>query len=390
MANCRDFTYIIAFTDNGRALIQLEQNALKQDFVDIALVGKTRLAYGEVFNENILHILEHFASSSATPTPNTSNTVPFVLENPTFGQAWYNKQLDAVFAYTTDGVWKGISGCTKTIGNSGTILHGEYIPLPLGISDYSKCQIIVTPFWFNGSDVIDSFNVSVDADGLVTATYVIAGTEYFGHANYMILSIEGAPGGLTDFCVIPLPSPTPTPTITNSPSSTPAPGSSAPATATPTPTPTITNSPSSTPAPGSSAPATATPVPTPTRTPTREPSNTPVPLSPGASQPVTPTPDPTSTPASTPPVTQTPQASQPSTPPATPPETPAVTPTPSPEIIMGAWGLISTTCQEVLEVEDLPQVPCTSENAGQILVIDTTEGVGDNVNCSNTFECIVT
>lgn len=221
MANCRDFTYIIAFTDNARQLIQLQQNALNLEIVDIALVGKTRLAYGEIFNENLLHLLEHFASPSDVETPDTSTVNVPLLEHPTLGQLWFNKRTGSVNAFVGNQQWwKPIISTVASSGSSGTILDGEYLPLPNNISDISECQIFVSPFYLTNVGSISTYNVSVDANGLVTAKYTVDGIEYSGSANYIIFGISGLTSGLRNFCGQPTttpptsPQPTPTPTPT--------------------------------------------------------------------------------------------------------------------------------------------------------------------------------
>ena len=64
MINCSDNTYYIYYTDasSGAIAIPIAKSSLIQD-IDVTLVGKTRLEYGEVFNENMLHLLEHLLPS---------------------------------------------------------------------------------------------------------------------------------------------------------------------------------------------------------------------------------------------------------------------------------------------------------------------------------------
>ena len=229
MANCRDFTYIIAFTDNAKALIQLQQTVLDQDTVDIALVGKTRLAYGEIFNENILHLMEHFASNSSSNSPDINSVTYPIFRNPTFGQIWFNKTNSITYVYGADQQWRPIVQKSSTVGNSGTVLDGETIPLPVTATNISDCQILVSPFFFSNIGIISTYDVRVDSNGLVTAKYTVNGTEYSGSANYIILYSPIIPGGLRNFCGEPEPSTTPsqTPVSTTTPTPTP--------TATPTP-----------------------------------------------------------------------------------------------------------------------------------------------------------
>lgn len=61
MANCSDNSYVIYYTNLDQGTIQIQKSALITDELDIALIGKTRLEYGEIFNENLLHVLEHLS-----------------------------------------------------------------------------------------------------------------------------------------------------------------------------------------------------------------------------------------------------------------------------------------------------------------------------------------
>jgi hypothetical protein len=48
---------------NGTKLVDIQDGTLDTT-LDIKLVGKNYAGYGEVQNENFLHLLEHFANSS--------------------------------------------------------------------------------------------------------------------------------------------------------------------------------------------------------------------------------------------------------------------------------------------------------------------------------------
>ena len=99
MINCSDNTYYIYYTDasTGAIAIPIAKSSLDQTTIDIALVGKTRLEYGGIFNENLLHLLESFASESADRlTPDQTKTYLQLLDNPVVGQFWYNKTHESL------------------------------------------------------------------------------------------------------------------------------------------------------------------------------------------------------------------------------------------------------------------------------------------------------
>lgn len=69
--------YTIDFTDNtDKPSFQIQPGQIDDTTTMLSLPGKGRVDYGELYNENLVHILENFAS----PTKPT---------NPTKGQLWY-------------------------------------------------------------------------------------------------------------------------------------------------------------------------------------------------------------------------------------------------------------------------------------------------------------
>lgn len=79
----------------------------------LALTGKGYVNWGERLQENLLHLLENFASGGTPPA------------NPTDGQTWYNDVTKKLSVYHT-GAWHVIAsqGTTASLG-------GEYYPVAL-------------------------------------------------------------------------------------------------------------------------------------------------------------------------------------------------------------------------------------------------------------------
>ena len=68
---------------NGTFLVNVDDGSIETNSTDLRFVGKNYAGYGEVQNENFLHLLENFANT--TPPPKVIN-----------GQIWYdtaNKKL---------------------------------------------------------------------------------------------------------------------------------------------------------------------------------------------------------------------------------------------------------------------------------------------------------
>lgn len=199
MANCSDNSYFLKHTDSNKEQIAVPKTALITDVFDIALVGKTRLEYGEIFNENVLHLLENFACPSVddadnSNVPDTSVAFGTLLQNPTEGQMWYNSLTNIPHFY--DGTqWIPLLRQDHVAGNYGVIAHGSTLPQPTNSDgytfDFDECSWIVTPFYY--SDSITFMRCYTDDAGVVTMQYEIdnSGTLTDGLANYQIIGIKG-------------------------------------------------------------------------------------------------------------------------------------------------------------------------------------------------------
>lgn len=326
--NCSQNLYTINFTDPSKDAIYVSKGELITDKADIAFVGKTKRDYGEIFNENVLHILENFAcpEDAGTPgTPDLASAFGALLEHPLEGQVWYN--IDQKRPYRYDGTqWAPMGTGCDIAGNYGVIAHGEALPQPVCpvtgyVFQYDECTWVVSPF--NYPDSINFMRCSTTDDGVVIMEYRPVGAAIVqGLVNYQIVGIRNNEniGVIGPVPSLPEVSPTPTQAVTATPLPTPTPtvtpANSQPIT--PTVTLTVTRTPditpTETPAPGVTITPTDTPAVTPTYTPTGTPAGTPNPT-----QTNTPTVTATQTPSGTPAVTAT----------ITPTITPTVTPTPS-------------------------------------------------------------
>jgi hypothetical protein len=283
--------YVISYTDVVKGTISIPKEALIADRLDVTLIGKSRLEYGELFDDNVLHLMENFASYqdpspaiSGTIQPDLSQATAPMLQNPTEGQFWYNKGKNngiagvdtthrGLYCLDSSNKWNPIKLRGDIAGNSGIIAHGQQIPLPDGINSYAECSWFVSPQYVDGqSNYIACY---ADGNANVTALYrpITSPVPQYGLANYIIIGnksssthyepVVSVTPTLTPAIVLSL-----TPTITPSATPTPAPAAS------PTPTPTV--APSSTPA--ATATRTITPTVTRTITPTVTPSPTPSPI----------------------------------------------------------------------------------------------------------------
>lgn len=292
MADCLNNLYTINFTNSSKTPISVAKGELVTDKADVAFVGKTKREYGEIFNENVLHLLENFAcpeDGSNPGNPDLSVAFGALLENPVQGQIWYNTTDQRPYQY--DGTqWLAMGITCDVAGNYGVIASGEYLPLPVCpltgyVFTYEECSWIVSPY--NYPSEIDFMKCVTDENGLVTVEYrPTGGGLTTGFANYQIIGIKdnmnlgtllpepSSPAGVTPTPTsTPVPSLDPTQTPTSTPGPTPTPTATSGATPTATPTQPPAPSQSNTPTPTVSLSNTPTPTAQPTPTPTPTPSD---------------------------------------------------------------------------------------------------------------------
>lgn len=275
MSSNPSLRYQVYYTKEDKTPIIVPRSSVVTTSGDIVYIGKNRLEYGEVFNENVLHLLEHYAAPedpNKAGFPLLSGVIAPLLSKPTVGQIWYNKTKGS------PAVWNGISWIgfeqnDTVAGNSGVILHGQQLPRPVSIDgytyDYSECSWVVSPFGFSEPERIIFLSCYTDSVARVNMQYRRAGNPALlnGYATYQIIGIRDTKNHGVPFPTPNVPGLTPTPTLTPTVTPSKTPGVS------PTVTPTVTRTPGQT--------RSATPTPTVTRTETPVPSisrtNTPTP-----------------------------------------------------------------------------------------------------------------
>ncbi len=279
--------YTISFTNKNLTPIAVRDDTINQQ-LDITLFGLSDTPYGQLLQENFLHLLEHFALPSTVSnenSPNTPEAIETLLQNPISGELWYNKTNSTLYLFNGTS-WMPLVRTDQVAANWGVIANGSQIPLPQTPLDgvpfaYSDCVWIVSPF--NYPQNISNLTCSTDQNANVTVQYIyssdVTNTIQDGYANYLILAIKG-----NENYIAPTPTPSPSFQLTPTPSITPS------ITASPTITPSVTPSTGHSPTP---TPSLSVPIPsnTPTVTATITPSPTSTPYaSPRPTPTVTPTP----------------------------------------------------------------------------------------------------
>ena len=88
--------YTITRTD-GTTLLTLSDSRVDQLTTSISLIGKNVESYGQYYNNNLVGLLENFASVNQPRSPLT-------------GQLWYNKVDGRMYAYGLENTLKPVAG----------------------------------------------------------------------------------------------------------------------------------------------------------------------------------------------------------------------------------------------------------------------------------------
>jgi hypothetical protein len=116
----------------------------------LLLVGKGVPNYGEIIQNNLVHLLENFASNGVPPV------------YPTIGQLWYNYQTKELSLYKNTNVWDGI------LSLSGGIMTG---PLHLSGSPVTDDQAVNKKY----VDNLASLYVLLDGTNSMTGLLTLSG-----------------------------------------------------------------------------------------------------------------------------------------------------------------------------------------------------------------------
>lgn len=108
-------SYIINKTD-GSTLVEVADGELNSRATNITLIGKNVSGFGEILNENLVKLLENFASVQSPDTNNDSNALA--------GQLWFDTSLNSLKIYTGT-EWKTVGSASLSDTQPATLRSGD-------------------------------------------------------------------------------------------------------------------------------------------------------------------------------------------------------------------------------------------------------------------------
>jgi len=169
--------YVMNWTDSSKPSFILNGGTIDNTTTSLSLTGKGAINWGERIQENLLHVMENFASPSA-PTYatvgqtwyNTSST-RLSVNSPTGwkelsfsridaavappgphypGDQWYDTSNNLLKVYTNDGTWAYFMDGPGSPAGAGTVFNGSYTGStnPTGSSGPSGSgTYVVSGYW---------------------------------------------------------------------------------------------------------------------------------------------------------------------------------------------------------------------------------------------------
>jgi hypothetical protein len=155
-------SYIIN-NSRGNIVAVVPDGTVNTSATNLALVGQGVTNYGTDQNENLVYLLENFASPTAP-------------SRPVLGQLWYNSATDSMSAYNTANVWAGFASETYVQAQKISPVFTGVPVAPTAASGTATTQLATTAFVSNSP--IFSGTPRAPTAALGTSTTQIATTEF--------------------------------------------------------------------------------------------------------------------------------------------------------------------------------------------------------------------
>ena len=153
----------------------------------LTLIGQGVTSYGTDQNENLVYLLENFASPTAPSTP-------------ILGQLWYDSSTDTISAYSTANTWVGLTTASYVQAQKISPVFTGVPTAPTASAGTSNTQIATTAFVTNSPALVGVPTAPTAANGtnttqIATTAFVRSATNALGTMSQQNASAVAITGG---------------------------------------------------------------------------------------------------------------------------------------------------------------------------------------------------
>ena len=189
-------SYIIN-NSRGNIVAVVPDGTVNTSATNLALVGQGVTNYGTDQNENLVYLLENFASPAAP-------------SRPVLGQLWYNSATDSMSAYSTANVWAGFASEAYVQAQKISPVFTGVPTAPTAASGTATTQLATTAFVsnspiFSGTPRAPTAATGTNSTQIATTAFVQASTNALGTMSQQNASAVAITGGTISGLSAPIP-----------------------------------------------------------------------------------------------------------------------------------------------------------------------------------------
>jgi len=189
-------SYIIN-NSRGNIVAVVPDGTVNTSATNLALVGQGVTNYGTDQNENLVYLLENFASPTAP-------------SRPVLGQLWYNSATDSMSAYSTANVWAGFASETYVQAQKISPVFTGIPAAPTAASGTATTQLATTAFVsnspiFSGTPRAPTAAVGTNTTQIASTAFVQAATGALGTMSQQNSNAVSITGGTISGLSAPIP-----------------------------------------------------------------------------------------------------------------------------------------------------------------------------------------
>ena len=189
-------SYIIN-NSRGNIVAVVPDGTVNTSATNLALVGQGVTNYGTDQNENLVYLLENFASPTAP-------------SRPVLGQLWYNSATDTMSAYTTANVWAGFASEVYVQAQKISPAFTGIPSAPTAAAGTATTQLATTAFVsnspiFSGTPRAPTAALGTNTTQIASTAFVQAATGALGTMSQQNANAVAVTGGTISGLSAPIP-----------------------------------------------------------------------------------------------------------------------------------------------------------------------------------------